>query len=76
MIYYGIALLIIALDQWTKWLVVKNMELGERIPVLEPYLGWLSHRNRGAGVGDARRANVAVYRYHCRGDCGDSLLFP
>ncbi|ANU19711.1 signal peptidase II [Planococcus plakortidis] len=50
-IYYGIALLIIALDQWTKWLVVKNMELGERIPVLEPYLGWLSHRNRGAAWG-------------------------
>lgn len=50
-IYYGIAALIIILDQWTKWLVIKNMELGERIPVLEPYLGWLSHRNRGAAWG-------------------------
>lgn len=50
-IYYGIALLIIALDQWTKWLVVKNMELGERISVMDPYLGWLSHRNRGAAWG-------------------------
>ena len=50
-LYYGIALVIIALDQWTKWLVVKNMELGERIAVLDPYLGWLSHRNRGAAWG-------------------------
>lgn len=50
-IYYGIALLIIALDQWTKWLVLKNMELGERISVIDPYLGWLSHRNRGAAWG-------------------------
>ncbi|RNF40665.1 signal peptidase II [Planococcus salinus] len=50
-IYYGIALLIIALDQWTKWLVVKNMELNERISVVDPYLGWLSHRNRGAAWG-------------------------
>jgi signal peptidase II len=50
-IYYGIALLIVAVDQWTKWLVLKNMELGERIPVFEPYLAWLSHRNRGAAWG-------------------------
>ncbi len=50
-IYYGVALLIVALDQWTKWLVLKNMELGERISVIDPYLGWLSHRNRGAAWG-------------------------
>lgn len=50
-IYYGVAVLIIAVDQWTKWLVLENMELGERIPVMEPYLAWLSHRNRGAAWG-------------------------
>lgn len=50
-IYYGIALLIVIIDQWTKWLVLKNMELGEQIPVIEPYVGWLSHRNRGAAWG-------------------------
>lgn len=50
-IYYAIALVIIAADQFTKWLVLKNMELGERIPVFEPYLAWLSHRNRGAAWG-------------------------
>lgn len=49
--YYGIAFFIVLIDQWTKWLVVENMELGERIPLWEPYLGWLSHRNRGAAWG-------------------------
>ena len=50
-IYYGIALLIVVIDQWTKWLVMKNMELGERIILADPYLAWLSHRNRGAAWG-------------------------
>ncbi|PID16437.1 signal peptidase II [Sporosarcina sp. P34] len=50
-VYYAIAALVIGLDQWTKWLVVKNMELGEHIPVLDPYIALLSHRNRGAAWG-------------------------
>ncbi|WP_153731219.1 signal peptidase II [Sporosarcina obsidiansis] len=50
-VYYAIAVLIIGLDQLTKWLVVKHMELGEQIPLLDPYLGLLSHRNRGAAWG-------------------------
>lgn len=50
-IYYAIAAVIVAADQFTKWLVLQNMELGERIPVFEPYLAWLSHRNRGAAWG-------------------------
>ena len=49
--FYGLAAVVIALDQWTKWLIVKNMELGERITLLDPYLGLLSHRNRGAAWG-------------------------
>ncbi len=50
-IYYGIAALVILVDQLTKWLVATNMEIGERIPIIEPYLGLLSHRNRGAAWG-------------------------
>ena len=50
-IYYGIALLLVLVDQWTKWLVIQNMELGERIALADPYLGLLSHRNRGAAWG-------------------------
>ncbi|MEI4771761.1 signal peptidase II [Psychrobacillus sp. FJAT-51614] len=49
--FYGLAAVVIALDQWTKWLVVKNMEYGERISILDPYIGLLSHRNRGAAWG-------------------------
>ena len=49
--FYGLAALVIALDQWTKWLVVKNMELGERIILWDPYFALLSHRNRGAAWG-------------------------
>ena len=50
-IYYGIAIVVILLDQLTKWLVVKNMELGEKITIWDPYIGLLSHRNRGAAWG-------------------------
>lgn len=50
-IYYALAAVIILLDQLTKWLVVKNMELNERISIADPYLGLLSHRNRGAAWG-------------------------
>lgn len=51
LIYYGIAIILILLDQLTKWLVVQNMTLGERIPILDPYLALLSHRNKGAAWG-------------------------
>lgn len=50
-IYYAIAIVVILLDQVTKWLVVKNMQLGEEIIIIEPYLSFLSHRNRGAAWG-------------------------
>ena len=49
--FYGLAAFVVALDQWTKWLVVKNMKLGERIPIFDPYFAFLSHRNRGAAWG-------------------------
>lgn len=51
LIYYGIAAIVILLDQLTKWAVATNMEIGERIPLIEPYIGLLSHRNRGAAWG-------------------------
>lgn len=50
-IYYLIALLIILVDQITKWLVVKYMTLGESITVVENLLYITSHRNRGAAWG-------------------------
>lgn len=50
-IYYLLALIIIALDQITKIFVVKNMELGESIPVIENFIYITSHRNPGAAWG-------------------------
>ena len=49
--YYLIALLIILIDQFTKWLVVKYMTLGESITIIEDLLYITSHRNRGAAWG-------------------------
>ncbi|WP_338469888.1 signal peptidase II [Niallia sp. XMNu-256] len=51
MFYYFIAILIIVFDQLTKWLVIKHMELGESIPIIEGFLYFTSHRNRGAAWG-------------------------
>ena len=49
--YYIIALLVILLDQWSKFLVVKKLELGESIKVIDDFLYITSHRNRGAAWG-------------------------
>lgn len=49
--YYIIAILIILFDQLTKWIIVKTMDIGERIPIIENALYITSHRNRGAAWG-------------------------
>jgi signal peptidase II len=49
--YYIITIFIIALDQLTKWLVVKNMEFGESIPIIKDVFYITSHRNEGAAWG-------------------------
>ncbi|MFJ8530611.1 signal peptidase II [Bacillus pseudomycoides] len=51
MIYYLIALFVIAIDQISKWFIVKNMELGTSIPIIDNVLYITSHRNRGAAWG-------------------------
>jgi signal peptidase II len=49
--YYLIAIFVILLDQFTKWLIVNNMLLGESIPIINNVLYITSHRNRGAAWG-------------------------
>ncbi|TXC92033.1 lipoprotein signal peptidase [Metabacillus litoralis] len=51
MYYYLIAAIIIAIDQVTKWYIVKNLELGENITIIENFLYITSHRNKGAAWG-------------------------
>lgn len=49
--YYLIAIVVVLFDQWTKWLIVKNMELGESITLINGFLYITSHRNKGAAWG-------------------------
>lgn len=49
--YYIIAIIIITLDQFTKWLIVKKLEIGDSIPVIENVLYITSSRNQGAAWG-------------------------
>ena len=49
--FYSVAIIAVILDQLSKWLVVTNMQEGERISIWDPWLGLLSHRNRGAAWG-------------------------
>lgn len=49
--YYTIALIIIGIDQLTKWIVVRSMELGEQITIIENFFYLTSHRNSGAAWG-------------------------
>ncbi|WP_103107630.1 signal peptidase II [Brevibacillus reuszeri] len=51
MLYYLIAAVIIALDQWTKHLVLNYMERGESIPLIADVFHLTSHRNMGAAFG-------------------------
>lgn len=51
MLYYLIAVIIIALDQWTKHLVLTYMERGESVPLIAEVFQLTSHRNMGAAFG-------------------------
>lgn len=49
--YYLIAIIVIGIDQFTKWLIVKNMALYEQVPIIENFFYLTSHRNKGAAWG-------------------------
>ncbi|WP_206435553.1 signal peptidase II [Siminovitchia acidinfaciens] len=49
--YYLIALFVIVLDQITKWMIVRNMEIGESIKIIDNFFYLTSHRNTGAAWG-------------------------
>lgn len=47
-IYFIIMAILIALDQFTKWLIVHNMHLGQSIEVIKDFFYITSVRNTGA----------------------------
>lgn len=51
LIYTIIVLLLVAADQYTKWLVVTNMELGQTIHAIDGLLDWTYILNDGASFG-------------------------
>lgn len=59
--YYIIALAIVLFDQWTKWLIVKHMELGESITLIDDFLYITSHRNKGAAWGILQNQMLFFY---------------
>lgn len=50
-VYYIIAGILIVIDQITKWIVVKNMELYEQLIIIQDFFYFTSHRNKGAAWG-------------------------
>ncbi|WP_281244664.1 signal peptidase II [Salibacterium qingdaonense] len=51
LLYYGLALFTIAVDQLMKWLIVQYMDVAESIEVIQGFFYLTSHRNSGAAFG-------------------------
>lgn len=49
--FYLLSVLAIIIDQWTKFLVIKHMELHEEIVIIKNFFSLTSHRNKGAAWG-------------------------
>ena len=47
-IWYLLALAVLIIDQWTKWLAETNLNFLEPVPVIEPFLNWTLAYNYGA----------------------------
>ncbi|MCH5584736.1 signal peptidase II [Shimazuella sp. AN120528] len=51
LLFFIISILVIALDQVSKWWIVQHMELYQSISVVPDFFYITSHRNRGAAFG-------------------------
>lgn len=47
-VWYGLSLLVIVADQWTKWLAESTLTFHQPVPVIEPVLNWTLAYNYGA----------------------------
>ena len=47
-IWYLLALAVLIIDQWTKWLAETKLNFLEPVPVIEPFLNWTLAYNYGA----------------------------
>ncbi|WP_404452524.1 signal peptidase II [Virgibacillus necropolis] len=60
-VYYIIAGILVVIDQVTKWVVVKNMELYESITIIQDFFYFTSHRNKGAAWGILQGKMIFFY---------------
>lgn len=56
-----VTLIVLGMDQLSKWLVVKNMYVTESISIIGDFLRFTSHRNRGAAWGMLEGQFVIFY---------------
>jgi signal peptidase II len=50
-VFFIIAVVVLLLDQLSKWAVIENMELSQSIPLIPDWFYFTSHRNPGAAFG-------------------------
>lgn len=60
-LYYLFALIVIGIDQVTKWIVIQQMELHESITVIDNFFYITSHRNAGAAWGILQGQMIFFY---------------
>nr|WP_230655865.1 signal peptidase II [Psychrobacter sp. I-STPA10] len=48
LLWYTLSLLVIVIDQWTKWLAESTLTFHQPVPVIEPVLNWTLAYNYGA----------------------------
>ncbi len=58
-----LAAILVLLDQATKWLVVRNLALGEAIPVIPGFFDLVHVLNRGASFGMLNRGDITWQRW-------------
>lgn len=46
--WFAVSLIVLILDQWTKWLAETTLTFHEPVPVIEPFLNWTLAYNYGA----------------------------
>ena len=47
-VWYALSLVVLLVDQWTKWLAETNLTFNKPVPVIEPFLNWTLAYNYGA----------------------------
>jgi signal peptidase II len=47
-VWYVLALVVVIIDQWTKWLAETKLTFHDPVPVIEPFLNWTLAYNYGA----------------------------